>query len=107
MYLIVKKCSEAIEEREDDCKVAKVLLIPSEESLYRMWTMRGLSQLKNWMPRLSFYLSYYEYMYMLGVGQWRYATLRHGAFCVSRQHRLYRRWPGRKVSFLYKSLNYI
>ena len=71
MYLTVKKCSEAIEERED-CKVAKVLLIPSEESLYRTWTMRGLSQLKNWMPRLSFYLSYYEYMYMLGVGQWRF-----------------------------------
>ena len=34
MYLTVKKCSEAIEERED-CKVAKVLFIPSEESLYR------------------------------------------------------------------------
>ena len=35
MYLTVKKCSKAIEEREDDCKVAEVLLIPSEESLYR------------------------------------------------------------------------
>ena len=27
---------------------------------------------------------------MLGIRQWR-----HGAFCVSRQHRLRRRWPGR------------
>ena len=35
MYLTVKKCSEATEERENGCKVAKVLLIPSEESLYR------------------------------------------------------------------------
>ena len=30
---------------------------------------------------------------MLGVRQWRHLALRHGAFCVSRQHRLRRWWP--------------
>ena len=30
---------------------------------------------------------------MLGVRQWRHIALRHGAFCVSRQHRLCRWWP--------------
>ena len=33
------------------------------------------------------------YEYMLGVRQWRHVALRHGAFCVSRQHRLCRWWP--------------
>ena len=47
-------------------------------------TARGLSQLRN--SRL--HKSLYEYM--LGVRQWR-----HGAFCVSRQHGLRRRWPRR------------
>ena len=36
--------------------------------------------------------------YVLGVRQWR-----HGAFCVSRQHRLCRRWPRR--IFMYYPLN--
>ena len=31
----------------------------------------------------------------LGDRQWRHVALCHGAFCVSRQHRLCRRWPGR------------
>ena len=35
--------------------------------------------------------SFYEYM--LGVRQWRHVALRHGAFCVFRQHRLCRWWP--------------
>ena len=30
---------------------------------------------------------------MLGVRQWRHVELRHGAFCVSGQHRLCRWWP--------------
>jgi len=29
---------------------------------------------------------------MLGVRQWRHVALRHGAFCVSRQHKLCRWW---------------
>ena len=32
--------------------------------------------------------SIFSWIYILGVRQWR-----HGAFCVSRQHRLCRRWP--------------
>ena len=36
---------------------------------------------------------------MLGVRQWRHVALRHGAFCVSRQLRLCRRWPGRIFMF--------
>ena len=35
--------------------------------------------------------SFYEYM--LSVRQWRHVALRHGAFCVSRQHGLCRWWP--------------
>ena len=46
------------------------------------WTVRGLSQMQNSMRR------------MLGVRQWRHAALRHGAFSVSRQHRLCRWWLG-------------
>ena len=46
------------------------------------WTARGLSQIQNSMRR------------MLDVRQWRHAALRHGAFSVSRQHRLCRWWPG-------------
>ena len=38
---------------------------------------------------------------MLGVRQWRHVAFRHGAFCVSRQPRLCRRWPGR--IFMYYS----
>ena len=38
---------------------------------------------------------------MLDVRQWRHVASRHVAFCVSRQHRLCRRWPGR--IFMYYS----
>ena len=50
----------------------------------RLLTARVLSQLR----KIS--------EYMLGVCQWRY-----GAFCVSRQHRLRRRWPRRILMCLF------
>ena len=49
---------------------------------HSLLTVPGLSQLRN--SRLHKSLS----EYMLGIRQWC-----HGAFCISRQHRLHRRWP--------------
>ena len=46
------------------------------------WTAGSLSQMQNFMRHKSLY------EYTLGVRQWRHVTLRRGAFCVSRQHRL-------------------
>ena len=78
-------------------------LIPSVETLYLVAreasaqsANRALSQLRNW--RLQcINLSFSEYM--LGIRQWR-----HGAFCVSRQHRLRHRWP-RRIVFIHRLWN--
>ena len=40
---------------------------------------------------------------MLGVRQWRHVALRHGAFCVSRQHRLLRWWLAHFMSYSWKA----
>ena len=40
---------------------------------------------------------------MLGVRQWRHVALRHGAFCVSGQHRLWRWWPAHFMYFSWKA----
>ena len=41
---------------------------------------------------------------MLVVRQWRYVALLHGAFFVSRQHRLCRRWPGALLCCIHEGL---
>jgi len=61
------------------------------------WTSSGPSQMQNSMRHKSLY------EYMLGVRQWRYVTLRHGAFCVSRQHRLCRWWPAHFMYYSWKA----
>ena len=40
---------------------------------------------------------------MRGVRQWRHVTVRHGAFCVSRQHRLCRWWPAHFMYYSWKA----
>ena len=44
-----------------------------------------------------------RYEFMLGVRQWRHVALRHGAFCVSRQHRLRRWWPAHFMCYSWKA----
>ena len=61
------------------------------------WTSSGPSQMQNSMHHKSLY------EYMLGVRQWRHVTLRHGAFCVSRQHRLCRWWPAHFMYYSWKA----
>ena len=41
---------------------------------------------------------------MLDVRQWRHVASRHVAFCVSRRHRLCRRWPGRISCIIHERL---
>ena len=61
------------------------------------WTASCLSQVQNSLGHKSLY------KYMLGVRQWRHVALRHGAFCVSRQHRLRRWWPAHFMCYSWKA----